>query len=322
MRKKKIDWIRRFSLENIYLIAKRIIRIFFRFSIAHLFFAGVAIYVYYGSHILSAYDNIKNAIIQSGMEISIFLELAELASILCLVFYVFLDIKHRANAYSELRVERIKELIQIEEKLYDVLGKIIWGLRENIDMIAERKGAILQNGATQLNGQQCYIDKSKIEFEDDREWGLHIDKNVFDFYELTDMDKEFKQLYELQEDLKKLSFNNFKIHMTDNETMLFKMAHFWIPGFSKGIEPEMEYLCKSSMEEWYKDKFIVSITNQDGERLVYSKEQIINKILDASSFLDYELMSAFLLELYLKKYQDKMAKRFKKIHRESKYNLS
>lgn len=319
---KKIDWIRRFSLENIYLIAKRIIRIFFRFSIAHLFFAGVAIYVYYGSLILSAYDNIKNAIIQSGMEISIFLELAELASILCLVFYVFLDIKHRANAYSELRVERIKELIQIEEKLYDVLGKIIWGLRENIDMIAERKGAILQNGATQLNGQQCYIDKSKIEFEDDREWGLHIDKNVFDFYELTDMDKEFKQLYELQEELKKLNFNNFKIHMTDNETMLFKMAHFWIPGFSKGIEPEMEYLCKSSMEKWYKDKFIVSITNQDGERVVYSKDQIINKILDASSFLDYELMSAFLLELYLKKYQDKMAKRFKKIHRESKYNLS
>ncbi len=319
---KKIDWVRRFSLENIYSIVKRVIRVFFHFSIVHLFFAAIAIYVHYGNYILSAFESIKSTIIQSGIEISIFIELAELTGILCLVFYVFFDLKHRANAYSELRVERLKELIQIEEKLYDVLGKIIWGLRENIDMIAERKGAILQNGATQLNGQQCYIDKSKIEFEDDREWGLHIDKNVFDFYELTDMDQEFKQLYELQEELKKLNFNNFKIYMTDNETALFKMAHFWIPGFSKGIEPEMEYLCKSSMEEWYKDKFIVSITNRDGEKVVYSKDQIINKILDASSFLDYELMSAFLLELYLKKYQYKMAKRFKKIHRESKYNLN
>ena len=38
--------------------------------------------------------------------------------------------------------------------------------------------------------------------------------------------------------------------------------------------------------------------------------------------LDYELMSALLLELYLKKYQYKMAKRFKKIQRESQFNLS
>lgn len=111
-------------------------------------------------------------------------------------------------------------------------------------------------------------------------------------------------------------------HMTDSETMLFKMVHFWIPGFSKGVESEMEYLCKSSIEKWYKDKFIAAKTNQDGERVVYSKEQIINKILEASAFLDYELMSAFLLELYLKKYQYKMAKRFKKIQRESQYNLS
>ena len=319
---RKIDWVRKFSLENICFRSKKIVRIFFHFSIPHLFFAGVAIYVYYGSHILSAYDNIKNVIIQSGIELRIFLELAERASILCLVFYVFLDIKHRANAYSELRVERIKELIQIEEKLYGVLGEIIWGLRKNIDVIAERKGAILQNGATQLHGQQCYIDKSTIEFEDDRELGLRIDKNIFDFYELTDMDKEFKQLYELQEELKRLNFNYFKVYMTDNKTMLFKMVHFWIPGYSKGIEQEMEYLCKSSMEEWYKEKFIVSITNQDGERVVYSKVQTINKILDASASLDYELMSAFLLELYLKKYQYKMEKRFKKIHRESTYNLS
>ena len=36
--------------------------------------------------------------------------------VLCLLIYIIFDIRHKVNGYSELRAERFKELVQMEER--------------------------------------------------------------------------------------------------------------------------------------------------------------------------------------------------------------
>lgn len=110
--------------------------------------------------------------------------------------------------------------------------------------------------------------------------------------------------------------------MIDHQAMLTKVVRFWIPGIDDKEYKRMEFFCKSSMEEWYKNRFIKPVENAGGEVSHYSETQVKNRILDASAMLDYELTRAFVLELYLKKYEKKMTKRLKRINKFSRFNFN
>lgn len=68
-------------------------------------------------------------------------------------------------------------------------------------------------------------------------------------------------------------------------------------------------------------RFIKSIIYGD-EKKYYTEEQANKVILDASNALDFELENAFELEVYLKRYEKKMIKRFKKINKFSRFNIN
>ena len=58
----------------------------------------------------------------------------------------------------------------MEEKLLNILRNINYALETNIDVIVDRKPYILQDGAKELTGKECYIYDGKIEYEDKKYW--------------------------------------------------------------------------------------------------------------------------------------------------------
>ncbi len=319
----KIKWVRKLSLENIISMAKNIIRFFFSATIVHLILGLVSLYVYYKTDILLVCESLVGTILQSGITPSQFLDIFEVLVVLCSLGYIVFDIRHKANGYFELRAERFKELVQMEEKLLNILRGISCSLEKNIDIIAERKCFILQNGASELSGKQCYLNKTKIEFEDKNKFGYwYSDDRMREFSNLDDMKVEFQKLSKLEEEFKKSALSRSNIYLIDHQTMLTRVAHFWIPGIDDKEYKRMEFFCKSSMEEWYKNWFIKPVEDNNGEVRYYSESQTTREIFDASAMLDYELVRAFLLELYLKKYERKMIKRIKRINKFSRFNLN
>ncbi len=104
--------------------------------------------------------------------------------------------------------------------------------------------------------------------------------------------------------------------------MLTRVAHFWIPGFEDEECKKMEFFCQSSMRKWFENRFIKPTQYDKNKITYYSESRVREEILDASFILDYELMRAFELELYFKKYERKIIKRFKKINKFSRFNLN
>ena len=160
-------WARWFSLENMVIMIKKIFAFFFRITGVHMLLGVVVLYKYYRSDISFAMDQISRLMIKSKFTANQFVELFKLITILYLLGYTGLDIRHKANVYSDIRAERFRELIRMEEKLYSILDEIVYSLRKNIDVIAERKNFILQSGATSLSGKRCYIYDAKIEFKNE-----------------------------------------------------------------------------------------------------------------------------------------------------------
>jgi len=76
------------------------------------------------------------------------------------------------------------------------------------------------------------------------------------------------------------------------------------------------------MRKWFENRFIKPTQYDKNKITYYSESRVREEILDASFILDYELMRAFELELYFKKYERKIIKRFKKINKFSRFNLN
>ena len=82
----------------------------------------------------------------------------------------------------------------------------------------------------------------------------------------------------------------------------------------------MQLFCKSSREKWFEKHFIEPITYGD-EKIYYTERQANQVIKDVSKSLNDELVNAFGLEVYLKRYEKKLSKRFKKIYNFSRFNF-
>lgn len=313
-------WARRFSLENITIIAGNVMKFFFETTILHFALGAIALYAYFGKDFLALLGDVKTLIMQGEITASQFIEIFEVITIVSLLSYIAFDIRHKANGYSDLRADRFKELVQMEEKLLNILAGIRYSLEKNIDVISNRKCYILQSAAAGLSGKQCYFDNNKIKFIDKRGlgyWGR--DDGVRQLSDLEDMEDEFRKLSELEGEFRKSSLSYWNIPLVDHQAMLINVVHFWIPGVNDMEYMRMQFFCKSSMEKWYKNCFVNPIKNEDG---YFSERETEEKILEASVMLDYELMRAFWLELYMKKYERKMIKRFKGMNKFSRFSLN
>lgn len=315
--------VRSLSIENIICVIKNLLRYFFCVTTIHLFIGVMTVFGYYRDVILGILENFRGVLIQNNITTSQFLDVFEILTIICLLGYILLDIRHKANGYSELRMERFKELIQMEEKLLYILGNISYSLDKNIEIITDRKQFILQNGASELCGKDCYIDKNNIKFEEKRDFCYEYSEDRFrPLSELEEMKEEFENLSDLEEEFKKSSLSYSNIYLIDHQAMLTRVVHFWIPGLEDKEYKKMKFFCQSSMRRWFENRFIKPTQYDENKKTYYSESRARESILDASVILDYELMRAFELELYLKKYERKMIKRFKKINKFSRFNLN
>lgn len=311
-----------FTMESIICFIKSCLRFFFDCSIVHLVFAVYVVYIYYFQLIRDYLISFCEFLKTNTFSISDAIDYFELISIIFLLGYIFLDVRHKATGYSEIRTERFKELFQMEEKLLNVLRNINYALETNIEVIVDRKSYILKDGAKELTGKDCHIYDGKIEYENKKYWNnFRQEDTYFQLRNLIEMNEEFDSLSKLNEEFKKSTLSYSNIYMIDHETMLTQLIHFYFPGRENFEYKKMQLFCKSSMEKWFERRFIKSIIYGD-EKKYYTEQQANKVILDASNALDFELEHAFELEVYLKRYEKKMIKRFKKINKFSKFNVN
>lgn len=317
-----IKWVRMFSLENVIVVLKNVLRFFFDLTPTHLILGGISIYTYFESNLIAAYNNLKEVMMQREITLTYCIDFFETLIILCLLIYIVFDVRHKASGYSNLRAKRFEELVQLEESLLNILCEIRYSLKKNIRWITEHKHSILSNGAYELSGKECHFRDTEIVFDDNNFGDIHFRNPMYIFSGLKDMEDEFQKLSELEEKLKKSSLNHSNIYLVDHKAMLTHVVHFWSPGIDDKDYMKMQFFCKSSMEKWYKNNFVEPTENINGEKRYYSKQDTITKILQESSMLDYEVSRAFELELYMKRYERKMIKRFKRINNFSRFNLN
>ena len=165
---------------------------------------------------------------------------------------------------------------------------------------------ILQDGAEKLTGKKCYICDGNISYLDEKDRDNRNFKDSCSRLEnLVEMKKEFNKLKEINKEFKKSSLS-IKI--------------FFFPGQENFEYNKTQLFCKSSREKWFEKHFIEPITV--GDKKIYYTERKANQVIkDVSKSLDDELVEAFELEMYLKRYEKKMLKRFKKIYNFSRFNF-
>jgi hypothetical protein len=124
----------------------------------------------------------------------------------------------------------------------------------------------------------------------------------------------------LNEEFKKSSLNFSNIYLVDYETMLTRVGEFWNIWSSNEEYEKTKFIGKNSLQRCYHNFLMKRVPEFDGEKY-YSIEQTIQVLYDASGKIDYDLKRAFTLKLHLRRYERKMTKRFKKIHRFSRLHI-
>ena len=310
-----------FTLETMVNFLKKIFKKIYGGLGMHILFAVYAICIYYLNWIQDIFKRFSGFLTTYTFSASNAIDLFELISIILIIGYIILDVRHKANGYLEIRMERFKELFQLEERLLYVLKKINNALEKNLNLIVAKKQYILQDGAENLTGEICRINGANILYENKE--SLH---NFFyrDRYsqlqDFEEMNEEFNELKEINEEFIKSSLSRSNIFWIDHNAMLTKFHDLYLPGQQNFEYKKIKLFCKSSMKIWFKNHFIEP-TKCDNEGIYYSEEKAKQVVLSASEMLDYELMNAFELEVHLKRYVKKMEKRFRKINTFSKFNL-
>ena len=290
-----------FTLETMVNFLKKIFKKIYGGLGIHILFAVYAICIYYLNWIQDIFKRF------SGF--------------LTTYTYIILDIRHKASGYLEIRMERFKELFQLEERLLYVLKKINNALEKNLNLIVDKKQYILQDGAENLTGEICRINGSNILYENKESMHNFFYRDRYSqLQDFEEMNEEFNELKEINEEFMKSSLSRLNIFWIDHNAMLTKFHDLYLPGQQNFEYKKMKLFCKSSMKKWFKNHFIEQ-TKCDNEGIYYSEEEAKQVVLGASEMLDYELMNAFELEVHLKRYVKKMEKRFRKINTFSKFNL-
>ena len=316
-----LDRVLHISLERVVYITKRIFRYFFHFSVSRIVFFLFSSYVMYKEKIIGKLVSVINTIPLEDIDIGTFLDFGELVSLLCIGLYILLDMRHKANGYSELRQERFKDLVRLEEKLLLALDEMGYCLYKNTSLLCEMKYRILHDAAVELSGKECHLIDGKIEYEDAKRVAGNYSE-LFSGYD--DLTRVFECIYELDEDYKKSSLKGTNIYLTDYNAMIKDVYMFWKPAedggeYTKGHNKRVS-LSKGTMEKWFKGCFIERV--HKGEEVVYlSENETLHRIREASNDLDSMLEMAFEFDMYLKKHSEKIRKRLWKIHRLARLRL-
>lgn len=314
--------VRIISFSTLIKLIRNFCKSFFSVNLLHIFLLSVVICGFYYEKLIILESYLRKFILQSDIQINDIIDIFELLSIVCIVLFIVLDVRHKMNGYTALREERFREIIILEEKMLHILHGMSYYLGKNIEVICKQKERILLKGASNLCGKQCYLKRGELKIYDNKYmWNNTMCSNTELFYELNNMNDIFKELADLETEFKESSLRYSNIYSVDYKTMLFQIIHVWWLGNEKEEYKRMEFFCKDSMDKWYNNWFVKPVIGNNNEISYYLLQDTQNKILEASAMLDYELQRAFELELYIEKYRRKMTKRMKKISRFSRLGI-
>ena len=104
-----------FTLETMVNFLKKIFKKIYGGLGMHILFAVYAICIYYLNWIQDIFKRFSGFLTTYTFSASNAIDLFELISIILIIGYIILDVRHKANGYLEIRMERFKELFQLEE---------------------------------------------------------------------------------------------------------------------------------------------------------------------------------------------------------------
>lgn len=310
-----------YSPEKIVGVCKRVFHYLFHFSVSRIVFLCLGGYYLYKEKAVELLKMGINMIPWSKMDVDTVLDCGELISLLCILFYILLDVRHKSKGYTELRQVRFQELVRMEEKLLFALEEMRYCLYKNISLLCETKDMILRKAASVLVGRECCIVDGKLDFG--KKSYRERDSYPTVFEEFDDFEKVFQCIEELDIEYNKSSLRHSNIGMTDYNAMLKAVRGFWEPEeeavFSKWQNRGFS-LSKSFMEKWFQNRIFKKV-GSDEASFCWSESQTKEYILEISDVLDYCLERAFKFDMYLKKQGERIRKHLRKVHNFSRFRL-
>ena len=205
----------------------------------------------------------------------------------------------------------------MEEKLLFMLKSINNSLKNNMEIIADQKPRILMLGAEHLVGKNCTFINNTIEYKTPNYMRSYNFEDIYtpleDLHELTE---EFDKLNKLNEEFTS-EFRYSDISKIEPTALLSYLI--WFINKNNMEYFRINFFCKKAMEAWIKKYFILPL-EQTNEGQYLTEEQTTKTILNASTMLDHELMTAFQLETRLDKYICLLKKNTKRIEIFSRFN--
>lgn len=319
--KTKLYWAKLFSLDGLIQWIKRGIRYFFGFRLKNWMIIGFVLYYVFRKGITQFINDYLLKFDLSKVNSENILNTVQIITLVVAFLYIILDVKYKISASFTLREDRFKKLIVLEENLMLIMQEMSYALEKNIEELCNKKSNILSQGATELSGKNCNISKDKIELCDGTKFWVDELNNIDIFENFCDFQKEFEQLKEFSNEYKKSSLNFSNIYLVDCETMLTKVEAFWSIWGNNMNYTDTKFMGKNSMQTWYLNFFSKRVLEINGEKRFYNRTETIRIVYEASSELDFKLKRAFVLELYLRRYERQMSKRLKKINKFSKIHI-
>lgn len=319
--KSYFDKCMKYSLEKIVGVSKRIFHYFFHFSLSRIVFFVLGVYYIYKERAIELLKVGIGMIPWSEIDIDAVLDFGELVSLLCILLYILLDMRHKSKGYTELRQARFQELVRMEEKLLFALEEMRYCLYKNMSLLCETKHLILGKAASVLTGKECNASKGKLEFG--KKPYRECDSYPAVFEQFDDLKNVFLCIEELDAEYKKSLLRHSNILMTDYEAMLKSVRDFWEPEaeevFSKWKNRGLS-LSKSFMERWFQNN-VFEKTGREEEKFCWSEDRTQKHIQEMSDVLDYCLERAFKFDMYLVKHGERIQKHLMKVHNYSRFRL-
>ena len=319
--KTNLYWAEKLSLDNFIQWINRVKRYFFSFTYKNLFIFALTSYYVFRNKIMQFVNGCLLTIDFTKLRSDNILDIVQISTTFVAFCYIIFDVKYKASASFALREERFKNLILLEEKLMVIIQEMSYVLEKNIEELCNKKCIILSQGATELSGKECYISKDKIELCEEMAHKVCnlTNRDIFEYFD--DLQKEFDELKKFGNEYKKSSLNFSNINLIDCETMLTKVGAFWNIWGDNLKYKDIEFMGKNSMQTWYLNFFHQRVRKIDSEKRYYDKDETNQIVYEASAVLDYKLKRAFVLKLYLRKYERQLVKRLHKINRFSKIHM-
>lgn len=298
------------SLDGIFTGIRALLCYLFGITIKNILILFLVISIYFRERII---ENINFSFLNNITIINISVSITAFVSVVALVYF-FTGLRLKSKSYSEIKNERTKKIIEIEETLLLYYQDLYIAINENIEKMIANKFCIISKMLRDVGGGKFWINKSVIVETDERYMKILPTRDFQPCQAIEEFADISNIINKINETIKEGGVDNIKIidnKTIDNNSILNNLSLM----IKLNSRHHMDLLCKTSISEWY-EMYVKRFQNKAEEMTIRKLKEEIDF---ASLVLDLALEDAMMYEIELRNTIRKLNRKYQKINSVSKY---